>query len=277
MILYKYFGENRVDVLKSRTLRFTQPIYFNDPLEFLPLHSPQETEDTFELDWEDGLRAAYGELKSAGYHNLMGEEFRNAHSDSFREAFAEVKADPRLAALCHTANVDQILQSIALGALCLTERPDNLLMWSHYASECKGFALGFDVSHNWFQYKGDVLHYRLTKVTYDEKRPPEMQDAYFRKGLDWQYEQEWRMVCPLLDCDRVERTVFVKQFPSECVVAVMLGCRMRENKRVELMTLARALPNAKLFRTYPNVHDYRMEVVPYERAFHIPYFYIPRD
>jgi len=277
MILYKYFDENRVDVLKTRTLRFTQPIFFNDPFEFLPVEPIEgaDTVDTFDMDWGDGVQLAYRELKLAGYHKLTGEEFENAHLDALREARSDVKADRRLAILCHYGNVPQQIASLGIGVLCLTERPDNLLMWSHYASECRGFVLGFDVNHDWFRSRRrsrNRLLYRLTKVTYDHKRPTKQDDCFFRKGLDWQYEQEWRMVCPLHQCDQVNEHVFVRKFPGDCVVSVLLGCRMRYEKRIELMKLARRLLNMKLSRTYPSLYKYKMMAVPYERAFHIPYF-----
>src|SRR6266568_3737553 len=36
MILYKYLQPARVDILKHRRIRFTQPGAFNDPFEFRP-------------------------------------------------------------------------------------------------------------------------------------------------------------------------------------------------------------------------------------------------
>ncbi|EPJ44297.1 MAG: hypothetical protein OFPII_35920 [Osedax symbiont Rs1] len=36
------------------------------------------------------------------------------------------------------------------GILSMTERIDNLLMWSHYADSHTGFVIGFDPSHDFF-------------------------------------------------------------------------------------------------------------------------------
>ncbi|MFQ2730618.1 hypothetical protein ACK3YQ_08160 [Aeromonas caviae] len=37
MLLYKYLPPERIDVLKNRSIRFSQPIAFNDPFEFKPV------------------------------------------------------------------------------------------------------------------------------------------------------------------------------------------------------------------------------------------------
>jgi hypothetical protein len=37
-----------------------------------------------------------------------------------------------------------------LGILSLSEVPDDLLMWTHYAANHSGFVLEFDDKHHWF-------------------------------------------------------------------------------------------------------------------------------
>lgn len=274
MILYKYFAETRLDVLRTFTLRFTQPIHFNDPFEVLPLQRESELETKFELSWEEGLRSTYGELVRAGYSLPMGEAYRSEHLDALSSAVELVKSDPLLATLCYTGSSYQLLWSIGLGILCLTARPDNLLMWSHYASECKGFVVGFDTTHEWFlNQRHNGRHYPLTPVSYTRRRPRRVTSMFFRKATEWRYEEEWRMLSPIHQCTRIgDGRVFVKRFPPEAIDCVLMGCRMGESSRVELLRAVRDLPAAKLYKTFPGVHQYRMELVPYERAFHIPFF-----
>jgi Protein of unknown function (DUF2971) len=51
-----------------------------------------------------------------------------------------------------------------LGVLCLTERPDNHLMWVHYAHNHTGFVLGFDAHAPFFREDQRVLR----KVVYQK-------------------------------------------------------------------------------------------------------------
>jgi hypothetical protein len=80
-----------------------------------------------------------------------------------------------------------------LGILCLTERPDNHLMWVHYAQNHTGFVLGFDARAAFFQEHQRVLR----KVIY-QKKPRVFSEAdmnvCFFKSDHWKYEQEWRCV-----------------------------------------------------------------------------------
>jgi hypothetical protein len=43
------------------------------------------------------------------------------------------------------------------GVLTLTEAPDNLLMWAHYAKNYTGFCIGFNSRH-WFFSKSDDIY-----------------------------------------------------------------------------------------------------------------------
>jgi hypothetical protein len=275
MILYKYFAESRLEVLKSATLRFTQPMYFNDPFEALPSDVYASTCNLAEMFWDEGLRDRYFEMKAAGYPVGNFDSFRSTRLPLRDQAVLQMKADPALSTLCQYSNTLQMINSIGAGILCLTERPDNSLMWSHYASECRGFVLGFDTSHAWFRdARATALLFALTRVTYSDRRPTQYKDLFFRKSKDWQYEQEWRMVCPLHACERIENSpVFVREFPHEAIASILMGSRMIEPARIELLRLAALYPRAQLLRTYPNPVTYSIESIPFESAFHIPYFF----
>jgi hypothetical protein len=78
-----------------------------------------------------------------------------------------------------------------LGVLCLTEQPNNHLMWVHYAQNHSGFVLGFDARASFFRDDERTLG----KVKY-QNRPNVLLSAdvtaCFCKSTDWSYEQEWR-------------------------------------------------------------------------------------
>jgi hypothetical protein len=58
MLLYKYVNFDRIDILKSEHIRFTQPSVFNDPFELFPFFqsiAPEKyVEETIETHmWEE--------------------------------------------------------------------------------------------------------------------------------------------------------------------------------------------------------------------------------
>jgi hypothetical protein len=53
------------------------------------------------------------------------------------------------------------MASIEWGILCLTKRPDNLVMWAHYAAANRGFLLEFDPENSFFN-KTSVWHLNWT-------------------------------------------------------------------------------------------------------------------
>lgn len=190
MILYKYFPPDRIDVLKNGTIRFTQLAALNDPFDCRPRF----------------LKAA--ELSTS---SSADDCCRDAHVQGLQEAL-----------MMHERQ--------SIGIVCLTEKPDNLLMWAHYAQNHEGFVVGFDTEHPFFSKSSSGLG--LRKVKYSEKRPSlpkrmveeEMleqppinpfgfvsifgfssnnkfgyeyadgDDFRFVKSRDWGYEEEWRLV-----------------------------------------------------------------------------------
>ena len=103
------------------------------------------------------------------------------------------------------------------GVSSFAERPDNILMWSHYANKHTGICVEYDFSH---LDKEDITAF-LLPVIYTKKRPllpikkltnlfgkeddnvsisnglyimRYLLEAILSKSLDWKYEEEWRMI-----------------------------------------------------------------------------------
>ena len=88
-----------------------------------------------------------------------------------------------------------------VGIFCLSEVPDNLLMWAHYADSHRGFCLGFRRAAD------NILGQAALPVTYSEDLPrltaahfdpltnPHSADAlWLTKSSSWSYEREWRVL-----------------------------------------------------------------------------------
>ena len=224
MILYKYLPPERIDVLRDGLIRFTQAAALNDPLD---------------------CKVRYLKPDEIS-HGLIGE---NCCIQSY------------------TVGIQDALlrnERISTGFLCLTEKPDNLLMWSHYARNHEGFLIGFDVQHEFFA-KDDKAT-GLWKVKYTNKRPtfpkeivqeelkrqpginpygvlntillgehrfnPDTtkSDYRFIKSKEWEYEHEWRLIRQIkppyfLAHDGPPFPVYLFPFPHTAVRSVIIGCR----------------------------------------------------
>lgn len=105
----------------------------------------------------------------------------------------------------------------AHGVLSLTERPDDMLMWAHYANSHRGYCLELDATIQPLS-----LAYR---VHYAEQRPvfrlfdPDRVDIITRTLLHkadfWRHEREWRSGRPV--------NMGAIDFPPTALKSVVLG------------------------------------------------------
>ena len=108
---------------------------FNDPFDC-------KMDFTFEgSDDADYRKLFEGKLKD-DYGNLSQEEIKQKVDDLLKEEFH--KTDEWK--IYHRRIYSKLFEEEAarLGMLCLSERPDDILMWSHYAGSHTGFCLEFD-------------------------------------------------------------------------------------------------------------------------------------
>lgn len=131
-----------------------------------------------------------------------------------------------------------------VGVLCLSATPLEILMWSHYADNHKGFCIEFDFSD------GSRLRQLARPVRYQEEIPSmgarelitNSEDSFvdtciFTKARQWAYEQEWR----------VFQHEGNKSFnaPSE-ITAVIFGARMPPSERTMLREAIKHKSNIQL-------------------------------
>ncbi|MDX9883716.1 MAG: DUF2971 domain-containing protein [Prolixibacteraceae bacterium] len=144
------------------------------------------------------------------------------------------------------------------GILSLTSSKENILLWSHYANGHTGYAIGFD-SEKLAKVIGELrLQSFIKEVFYTETYPEITFEFDLLKNKDemlllkaviysltsksdlWSYEDEYRIL------------TFAKNnleffFPKECVKEIILGFRMDEKNKKEIVDISRKLyPAAKI-------------------------------
>lgn len=205
--LHKFVSADRlISILRSPSIRFTQPQFLNDPYEChlsLDKSAVLERYKAFRKQAEPGINDA---------------QLSNALTI----------AEDQLV-------VDALLQyrerRKSLGVVSLSEDPLNLLMWSHYGDEHRGAAIELDWSHPKLRpgsFGGDEFS-GLVKVEYTNRKifglpdPDTIVDVLSTKSPHWSYELEWRLIRTLNLTRHVHSDIYVVDFDLSAIRTIYLG------------------------------------------------------
>lgn len=227
---YKYLPIDRKDYLQNEFLRFTQPNDLNDPFECLP---QKPSEEEFNL------------LINTVILNLpkVNEEFEKNTKEKFN---AEYLKD-----LYKNANKNV---NNDIGILSLSKNWNNTLMWSHYTNSHKGFCIGFDKNHNFFEdyLSEDKCTSKFIKeVKYSDTRvkipmilgqEKLIFEPYITKSLDWKYEEEIRIISSLNSSAEIKPkepyNAYLFKVPHSCITEIILGANIELKNETEIRKFA---------------------------------------
>lgn len=244
MRLYKYVAPQRVDILENACIRFTQPSVFNDPFEMSPIITGAADVEHFESDSEvmAEARNQFDRLPDEDRQRITFEQF-------FEEFVNQLNLElENSGAIEEAKNVLLPRFYAETGVLSLTEKPDNLLMWSHYTDNHRGFVIEFAADHPFFDQRmdsGDQFHH-VRKVQYSTERPVTTIGGFLgphsllTKSVHWEYEQEWRMLIylPKFTHETVtvgDEEIHLVSIPPTCISGIILGSRMPEERKAEIV------------------------------------------
>jgi Protein of unknown function (DUF2971) len=139
------------------------------------------------------------------------------------------------------------------GIASFSKRWDSILMWSHYAENHKGFAIGYDEKRMRFSMlfgKGDYVQY---SDDFPEIHPHDddnkVQDLRtFCKSKEWMYEEEYRFMNLYFDvggADIKSEKRKVK-LDDKFIVEIILGVCMPKEDKEEIIKIAKSR-NLKVF------------------------------
>lgn len=253
MTVYKYVVPDRLDVLQHARIRFTQPAALNDPFELRPYFEVFVNEGELldhmarhPVDLTPHLLEAYEAAPLEDRAGLSPDEWLAAmrvllESEQGREVYGETlglllgavrEATPTLRERVYAEFGERC------GILSLAEAPDVDLMWAHYADSHRGFVIGFDEAHPFFDRQrgpdDDFFHLRRViyrePVAYASLADLDGEAFLLSKGPRWAYERELRMVLPV---DPASPTfvgpggdaIHLRDFPPDAVECVIVGAR----------------------------------------------------
>jgi hypothetical protein len=249
MRLYKYFRPERLDGLRNRRICFSRPSTFNDPFDCLP-HFAESRELNPVGSRTYFLQARPEDISRPELREEVQNHVRRSYEkDPSFTLHAVMLVEPMPAD--GQANMAQGFREYlkpemqnSMVVLSLSENQNSLLMWAHYAADHSGFAIGFNAEHPYFQSAGSnpgnpgYLH----RVVYAEERPSgvlgslSVEKAYLTKSPEWGYEREWRVLQRASNASEVlANDVHLFAFPETAVAEVILGARMKDTTRTELL------------------------------------------
>jgi hypothetical protein len=281
-MLYKYLGPERIDVVERLQIRFTQPGALNDPFELRPrLESlVPEAEALAHLsgmpeDFAPMLRQAYGMLPEEHRALLPFDVAAKAFSSFIDSADGRSAVSAGLLTFLRSMRdrapsiCDSIYDALNrnIGILSLTEAATDLLMWAHYGDSHRGFLLGFDDKHPFFNQRRSENDecYFLRPVVYADLPPVRSVLAldgntmFVTKGLKWAYEREWRMLAPLEDATRTLTVggdrVHLFSFPPAALEFIIIGARATPELQRSLEEILRSSSDRAAVRVSRAVLD----------------------
>ena len=244
--LYKYRSMNSPGlerIFSNNEIFLSDPTSFNDPFDckpFLITHSSEFKRKEF-------------------YESLVRHRFPNATK---KEVQLEVRKNPRFSELEQRQHLEELYNSFLklFGLYCLTEVPDDILMWSHYSDSHRGICLQFRADEEL------TLFWEAFKVTYQADYPvvnimdmgnwEQFFNALATKSMHWVYEQERRVIKT-----EDEGGPGVYKFSPELLTGVILGVYLSESdkKLINKWISSHETP-VKVFQANLNKKSFKLDI-----------------
>ncbi|MEJ2671534.1 MAG: DUF2971 domain-containing protein [Deltaproteobacteria bacterium] len=237
-------------IFTSREIWMPKPSDFNDPFECQPK-----------------LILGLGRLGISSYLRKL-ENRRLSYTDEttrkrlLKEAKEKLYSDPHGVA---KNSYEQFLHNT--GLYCLSEKNDDILMWSHYASGHRGLCLEFDPAID-AQFANRYLFGSSLQVIYSEERPVfnvahigkprEYQKALLTKSIHWRYEKEWRIIKTSL-----EGGPGPKPFHSRSMTGIIFGAIISPENKQKIINWIRRYPTKlSLYQAKINKVKFKLDIEP---------------
>ncbi|CAG37069.1 DUF2971 domain-containing protein [Desulfotalea psychrophila] len=249
---YKYlpFTDGSKCILSQGTMKFSHYSEFNDPFD---------------------CKTAYDIDESMLYIE--------SRPDIFKEVGRQLGLSPASCIQKKNKMLDGIRKSLKsgvfhdgiignVGICCLTKKPDNILMWSHYADNHAGFVVEFTTNNvNENMHMGNVEKKLFGwDVEYSANMPiiiagtrnfNAVKKIFLTKSLDWEYESEYRVLA-------MKKGPGIHKFDQTMITRVIAGTKMSSNNYRELEILVNDLPERagcrpRLTRAKMSTGQYKLE------------------
>jgi len=301
MRIFKYLSPVRIDVLQNLSIRFTQPSDLNDPFEQLlnisSLMTDKSYDNFFNLITDT---SSFPDLINEHLPDVINENLEFL-PDSDKRILKDILSDSKMLkhifdAILHPLirpelttyrdGLDMTLKNSfdkIIGILSLTQRNNNITMWSHYSDNHKGFVIEFSPESDLFKNnKSKIRQFRgVNKVKYTSQRPISsivdtekfdilnitnmISKIFFTKSPDWKYEEEIRMLTtfnpPNGNLNEVNPGIYVYQFKADSILNIFLGYNASESLKEAIICILKQhnISNVGLYKAILSKTEYKLE------------------
>lgn len=276
--LYRYrpFNDFSKDILTKNQLWFSFPEDFNDPFDCKVVFNKS---DINKSDLRSYIKLIYKDYRQHPSTiinlnlrrdiQLSEDKFIHKYVSKFEDENGRVKLFEDIAKLIEFYNRH-------LKILCLSEKNDDVLMWSHYSDSHRGICLKFDyeIIKKQFGKYSKTVNYKQFYPSFKEAnkiaRRANYKDPYLFalvKSDHWEYEKEWRIIIGPKEEGFVEN--FDNQnylFPPEMLTGVIFGCEMKHEDREAVKYLVQSNPklvgHIKFHEAKKKPNEFGLNIVP---------------
>ncbi|MUJ22597.1 DUF2971 domain-containing protein [Aliivibrio fischeri] len=233
--------------ITEQELYFSNARAFNDPFDCLPVISTEATTEEFKRYLGDMFERRHPYLSRKSVENKITE----ISKDSTRNHESAALLNNLITAFDGSMSI--------AGVLSLAKKPDNVLMWSHYADCHQGICLKFKVCEKsgFFTETHDVI-YRKERPTFNiitDNIEESGKKALLTKAKFWAYENEVRMVSS-------KRPPGVYNYPVHLIEGVILGAKISlENRELVKQWIAQVESEIHLYEAVINSKSFGLDIV----------------
>lgn len=274
--LYKYTSSEVAEkIITTQKFRWSSPLLFNDPFDHQTgVKFPFSGDELVDALYRAAEEAIFGVTDFRPVHattygamllkmrSIRGRLPRDKVMAELRKAGATIASD--FPANCARLNAEVTATLTHSRVLCLTEAPDNFVMWSHYASEHRGAVFKLrrlaHLDHRFLiaqrvTYSDEPVIYPSLEEyvghligTHDANPVRLIWQIPYRKHSNWSYEREWRIHIPLINEPAGDGVAYLDE-PKELFEAVYLGVTIGNQARSQIVELARQhLPQMEIYQ-----------------------------
>jgi len=242
--LYKYGScnlERLKPIITKGELYFPTPSQLNDPAEAKPKLAKLPLERIFSFLYDMFV------INNPGLS-----------PESYQRAKAEIIYNgARFGSLVLLKEMSRALHAEfeTLRIYSMSKRPDNMALWAKYADDHKGYCLEFSNS-GLFAAAREVSYGDI--VDFDPTDPQQINTYFlFQKTLDWQTEEEVRLVAP-------RSSEAIVQFDPNLLTRIIVGQHMPDTKINVIRKWANIRsPKLSMFRAEYDVFEHKLNFIPF--------------
>jgi len=221
-------------IIKDNAMMFSSPKAFNDPFDcqLQPITFPTLAEVT------QFIKRVLPKASSKVISNLTSNAINNPI------AFAKILEDA--------------IKFDDKGILCLSQEPDNILLWSHYADNHCGVCLKFDILQDldFFSIPLIVIYDQSYPIYNHMTQTKDIVTKMIKTKFDlWKYEKEIRIF-------KLEKKLY--KFNKTALTEIIFGCNMTQSEieRIKKLTSSNGYRHLTFKQTVKQIGNYGLTLRP---------------